>query len=161
LWGGTLWVPPHNRVSTRPGHQVGGLGCRRLIDKKEVRTMDEKDKRCEGGFTLIELLVVVIIIGILAAIAIPTLISQRQKAWQSATKSDLHNAAIAAEMYYDGNLTYAGVSPGEFRFSDDVSITVASASPNSYCLNADHASLAPAVDFHLDSTDGSVAAGSC
>ncbi|HXD61449.1 MAG TPA: prepilin-type N-terminal cleavage/methylation domain-containing protein [Lacisediminihabitans sp.] len=55
----------------------------------------ENDK----GFTLIELMVVIIIIGILAAIAIPVFLNQRQQAWDASVKSDLGNAAIAAESY--------------------------------------------------------------
>jgi type IV pilus assembly protein PilA len=53
----------------------------------------------EGGFTLIELLVVIIIIGILAAIAIPVFLSQRKKGYDAGIKSDLRNAATAEESY--------------------------------------------------------------
>jgi type IV pilus assembly protein PilA len=65
--------------------------------------MDER----EGGFTLIELLVVIIIIGILAAIAIPVFLNQRQKGYDAQTKSDLRNAATSEETYFTDNNAYS------------------------------------------------------
>jgi type IV pilus assembly protein PilA len=61
-----------------------------------LRKMQEEN---EEGFTLIELLVVIIIIGILAAIAIPVFLNQRKKGYDAGVKADLRNAATAEETY--------------------------------------------------------------
>jgi type IV pilus assembly protein PilA len=68
-----------------------------------LRKMQEEN---EEGFTLIELLVVIIIIGILAAIAIPVFLNQRQKGYDAGIKSDLRNAATAEETYLTDNSAY-------------------------------------------------------
>ena len=60
------------------------------------------------GFTLIELLIVVVIIGILAAIAIPKFATTKEKAYVAAMKSDLRNFATAEEAYFADNMAYTG-----------------------------------------------------
>lgn len=64
--------------------------------------------RTRKGFTLIELLIVVVIIGILAAIAIPKFANTKEKAYITAMKSDLKNMVSAAEAHFSDANTYAG-----------------------------------------------------
>ena len=78
------------------------------------------------GFTLIELLIVVVIIGILAAIAIPKFAGTKNKAYEAAMKSDLKNLSLAQESYYsDANPPgYGSVNPGAALMSPDGATTL-------------------------------------
>ena len=79
--------------------------------------MLERLRRRKGqeGFTLIELLVVVIIIGLLAAIAIPAFLGQRNKANDAAAKSLVRNGATAMEAYFSDGNTYVGADATSLR----------------------------------------------
>jgi prepilin-type N-terminal cleavage/methylation domain-containing protein len=86
--------------------------------------------RDQKGFTLIELLIVVVIIGILAAIAIPKFSATREKAYFAAMKSDLKNLASQQEIYYADNYTYT-TSTTNLGFVESEAINVGIAATTS------------------------------
>ena len=76
-----------------------------------------KSQESEGGFTLIELLVVMIIIGILAAIAIPVFLNQRKKAQDTAAKADVSTVGKEIATYYVDNTASPTVVQTAGRYS--------------------------------------------
>ncbi len=103
-----------------------------MIDRVKTRLGSEQ------GFTLIELLVVIIILGILVAIAVPSYLSFRGKAEQSAAEANVRSAIPAAESYYQAGGTYTGMDAAALAGqAPGVSVTDVAVSTDgkAYCID--------------------------
>ena len=132
------------------------------------KAMDER----EGGFTLIELLVVIIIIGILAAIAIPVFLNQRKKGYEASMKSDLRTVANEMETYFTDAQVYpaaltgtapsvvVGTGGNTVTLSAGNAVSVAASGPNGFCLSAT-SSKVTGKTWYYNSIGGGLTSSSC
>ena len=103
-------------------------------------------KKREGGFTLIELLIVIAIIGILAAIAIPQFNQYKARAYDTASKADLHNIYLACKAYWsdtgsDQSCSETEAGGANYGFAPSPGVTVsASGNETGWSATALHSS---------------------
>jgi type IV pilus assembly protein PilA len=126
-----------------------------------LRKLSERIHSEEKGFTLIELLVVILIIGILAAIAIPAFLGQREKAQDANAKTQARNAATAMESIYTEDQTYgngdmlaAAQQVEPTLGTENVTLTVTGNEAAGYTIVAEHS--ATGHEFTLEKSGNTV-----
>ncbi|MBM7507567.1 type IV pilus assembly protein PilA [Nocardioides salarius] len=135
--------------------------------KLPVRPADSEERK-DQGFTLIELLVVVLIIGVLAAIAIPVFLSQREKAADASVQSDLKNLGTVQGTYLVDNNAYANkmallIADGyDFKKTGNNVIKLVSANADGFCATGTREGGTAGTDtFYYDSGEGGLTGVDC
>ena len=130
-----------------------------------LRKLSQRVNNEEKGFTLIELLVVILIIGILAAIALPAFLGQKQKGQDSEAKSTARNLASQIESCYANNGAYTSCAPAGNNIENnptglDLSrTTVSGLGADSYTIVTN--SQATGQSFTIAKTNGGAAVRNC
>ncbi len=108
------------------------------------------------AFTLIELLIVVVIIGILAAIAIPKFANTKEKAYIASMKADLRNLTSAMEAYYhDNNSSYATsttILGSNYRASSGVTVTLGTVTGTGWTATSAHSTASKSCSLTVGGT---------
>jgi prepilin-type N-terminal cleavage/methylation domain-containing protein len=132
--------------------------------------LSDRDRHDDAGFTLIELLVVIIIIGILAAIAIPAFMAQKKRGYDASIKSDLRTVSNELETYYTeydayplalNGIGWSGTSivlDGDpVKLSGQNTITINfNAAGDAYCLAGTNPKASKPAGFFFVSSQGGV-----
>jgi len=129
--------------------------------RTRIRTMLSDD----SGFSLVEILVVVIIIGMLAAIAIPVFLNQRKKAAASSMQADLRSVALEMETYFINTRVYPTVASAsgtvtvgttlvKLSKGNTIGSTMTGAVTGTFCLRATNTTVAAGVWYVYDSDKG-------
>ena len=107
-------------------------------------TLRKRLKGDEKGFTLIELLVVIIILGILVAIAVPSYLSFKSRASNTAAQANIRAVVPSIESYYSDNGTYVGMTLATLQSTYDQALetsqytlgAAANMTATSYCIQS-------------------------